>query len=186
MMCINKSVVLRLLLGLPLLIPSCEATREASIPQQQAAQSTAQSKGIETASPSHDDTQKTGDVLSQEGNASNWQHMKECAEQVDRIVIKEHLASGSPTLVARENHYSPKYNRCYVRFSYPNSEAAAKNPELPSVYSELWDAFEEKLLSVCTDERVFRGGRVFCTIQDKDNFMNCDVCRQFVKDRMTK
>ena len=86
-----------------------------------------------------------------------------------------------------ENHYSPTYERCYVLFNYLNKDTKSINNGLPRLYYELWDAFEEKLLSMCTDELI-DARLIFCTIpvQDKQQFMNCTVCQGFVKDRMTK
>jgi hypothetical protein len=47
------------------------------------------------------------------------------------------------------NHYSPKYDRCYVLVSYLHKGGKAKPPGEPITYNELWDAFERKLLSTC-------------------------------------
>jgi hypothetical protein len=123
-----------------------------------------------------------------EGKASipeqDWQRMMECSEHVNRILKREHLDRGSSTLLGTEYHYSSKYNRCFLRFSYSNPRAK-DNPAVPTFYYELWDANEEKLLSICTDQSVSGGGTFSCTVQDKDTFRKCDVCRECVHDRMT-
>ena len=115
----------------------------------------------------------------------NWNRMNECAAQADKVASRARLDSDKAVL-GRQNHYSPANGHCHIEISYLNSEAR-KNPGLlPETYYELWDAFEERLLSTCTDGPV-SGKGAFCNIQDRDQgFVDCEVCRSFVRDRMTK
>lgn len=86
----------------------------------------------------------------------NWNRIRECAAQPTG---SPHEHAWIPTRRSSDvkNHYSPTYGRCYMEITYLNSEAR-KNPELlPEIYHELWDAFEEKLLSICTDGPVQAG-----------------------------
>jgi hypothetical protein len=71
-----------------------------------------------------------------------------------------------------------------VKLTWANPKAE-ENSDLPSTYYEMWDAFEEKLLAICTDEST-KGAGFFCTVQDEEHFKNCGHCRAFIKDRMTK
>jgi len=95
---------------------------------------------------------------------------------------------GGLLVLGIENHYSPTYERCFVLVHYLNPDvrkAPAVYSDLPTFYSELWDAFEEKMLSVCSDAPT-PNLNLMCTIQDKEHFMDCNACRSFIKDRMTK
>jgi len=64
----------------------------------------------------------------------DWQRMKECAEQADREAKRsgwiEGKRDGDASIVGWQNHYSPKYERCYVSVSYINHEAR-KDRDLP-------------------------------------------------------
>jgi hypothetical protein len=113
--------------------------------------------------------------------------MKECAEQSDRVAKRagwvEGRRDGDLTIMGWQNHYNPKYERCYVLVSYLN-HAAKTNRDLPLLYDELFDAFEGRLLSICTDA-ASANARVFCSIQADDRpHLDCRACRQFAKDRM--
>ncbi len=119
----------------------------------------------------------------------NWQRMKDCAEQVARISKREGMRGGQKvgelTLLSIENHYSPTYERCYARLNYFNHDTQAVKNGMPHSFYELWDAFEERLLSVCTD----LPSRVpYCTttFQDEQRSMDCAVCQRFIRERMTK
>jgi hypothetical protein len=122
--------------------------------------------------------------LRQRAGQDNWQRMKECTARVDLLARREKW-SADKTILGRESHYSEQFRRCFLKLSHRNPEAAKDPSLLPSVYYELWDPFEEKLLAICTDAAV-TGNGMFCTIQDQEHFRDCGVCRAFVKDRMTK
>ena len=112
----------------------------------------------------------------------NQKRIKGCTAQADLIASRE--GSGNEkNVLGVQSHYSPAFNRCFLRINYLN-EDARKNPILPLNYYELWDAHEDKLLSFCTDGPA-SGHGVFCNIEGQ-GFVNCAVCRSFVKDRMTK
>ncbi len=127
----------------------------------------------------------------------NWQRMKECADQVTRISKRAGMRTGQGEeigVLGIENHYSQKYERCYVRVSYVDHDWKKADKVTPLMFYDLWDAFEEKLLSVCTDFKVepieIPGhGRTFnfctITIQGEQQSTDCTVCQRFVRDRMT-
>ena len=122
-------------------------------------------------------------------SANDWQRMKQCAEQTDRVAKRagwaEGQRNGEVTTMGWQNHYSPKYERCYILVNYVNHRAE-KNGDLPLLYDELFDAFEGGLLSVCTDA-VNSKASFFCSIQaDESPHFDCRACRQFAKDRMEK
>jgi len=112
----------------------------------------------------------------------NWNRMKECTARVDLFASREGMDSNK-IILGRQNHYSPAFGRCYLRVNYINEEAN-KNPDLPLNYYELWDVYEESLLSICTDGAA-SGHGVFCNIEGQ-GFVKCSVCQTFVKERMTR
>lgn len=67
-----------------------------------------------------------------------WQRSKECAAQAEKVMTDK---PGS-----WENHYSPKYNRCFVSTSTRTpGERAGK--DFPETVVELIDAFERTALA---------------------------------------
>src|SRR5262249_13433567 len=122
-------------------------------------------------------------------SGDRWQRMKECAQQTDRMTKQAGWVAGKRegilTILGWQNHYSEKYERCYVQVNYAN-HAAEQNRDLAPVYDELFDAFEGKLLAICTDAKTAQSP-VFCSIQDDDSpRFDCGACRRFVKDRMER
>ena len=117
--------------------------------------------------------------------ASDWQRTKDCTERVDFLARRDRW-NADKLLLGKESHYSPTFERCFVKLSRMNDEAKKDPTYLPTTYYELWDAFEEKLQAVCTDDSR-TGGGTFCSVQDdKQHFRDCDYCRSFTKERMTK
>jgi hypothetical protein len=119
--------------------------------------------------------------------------MKECAEQADRAAKQAGWiegkrvgnGEGEVTIIGWQDHYSPKYERCYVHVTYINHSAATK-PALPLLFDELYDAFERRQLSMCADVTA-KQTTVFCTVQGTDGAkFDCHACREFVNDRMDK
>ncbi len=138
-------------------------------------------------------------VSGQERNAThgarkgnNWQRMKECAEQTEKMAIragwKDGQRTGDFTNLGWDNHYSPKYERCYIRVTYMRDAVLEEVRDLlPLFYDELYDAFEGKLIATCTDTPAPKGeASLFCRIEhDESTWGKCQRVRQFIKDRMT-
>src|SRR5215475_13014923 len=76
-----------------------------------------------------------GSLAAQEKPKPNWEKMKDCTARADKVVAAELQSLGHTGAYNSSNHYSPKYNRCYVRF-----QIVEKNPA--RVYTRLIDAFE--------------------------------------------
>lgn len=137
----------------------------------------------------------------QEPEKDAYQRIKDCAEQAERMVArkgwrKDQLAAEEEsTFVGSENHYSSKYNRCYLRASFFTSQA----PDNPVTFYKFYDAFEGKLLAFCNDtpplpEGAAKRAKFFCSIEEKVNsdtpfapgsehVGDCDFCRSYVADR---
>ncbi len=134
----------------------------------------------QTAAPDMEQVRQQEQARQQE---QNWQRMKECAQQSDRMVKRFDWVEGKDGLLGWENHYSPKHGRCFVAASFMNKDAK-KDPKLPMLYDQLFDAFEGRLLAICTDARV-SAANVFCSVEDGTGpKFDCGGCRQWIEDRM--
>ncbi|MGD1097011.1 MAG: hypothetical protein ABSB35_34105 [Bryobacteraceae bacterium] len=121
------------------------------------------------------------------GKGNNWDRMMQCATRADQwtaaVGLVEGKRQGNVEILGWENHYSPKYERCYLLVSYLNKGGKAEPPGDPISYKELWDAFERKLLATCTGPQFGTSG--FCSIEGEKGF-DCATCQQFIDDRMKR
>jgi len=131
-----------------------------------------------------------------------WQRTKDCTEQADRLVkrngwIKGQLAGGQylsheVEFMQFESHYSPKYQRCYLRAKFYTSLA----PDNPIEFYHLYDAYEGRLLAICNGGGInflaSTRAKLFCSIEEKVVFDiagperhsgDCEICRAFVAER---
>jgi hypothetical protein len=79
-----------------------------------------------------------------------WQRSKECAAQAEKIVAEWPQRTGT-TPADWHNHYSPKYDNCFVTIYF--SQLAKDEKTFPSIFSTvLFDAFERSapIASACT------------------------------------
>jgi hypothetical protein len=117
--------------------------------------------------------------------ASNWQKMKDCSAQTDRIASRYGWSEWHKTdeiiLVRWQNHYSPKYGRCFIQVFYMNSPEK-KDPELPTAFSVLHDAFEYREVASCASDFPSWKRSFLCMIGDK--IQTCGECCQFIEERM--
>ena len=120
------------------------------------------------------------------GKGNNWNRMMQCATRADQwtasIGLAEGQRKGNVETLGWENHYSPKYERCYLLVSYVSRGGKAEPPGDTISYKELWDAFERKLLATCAAQI---GASGFCSIEGQKSF-DCAACRQFIDDRMNR
>ena len=69
-----------------------------------------------------------------------WERSKECAAQAEKVVADWSKRTGSAP-EDWQNHYSPKYGKCFVLIG--SVQPSADRNSFPTVYSEaLFDAFE--------------------------------------------
>src|SRR5262249_28896899 len=127
-----------------------------------------------------------------QANQLSWERMKQCAERADHLARQQGWvvgrSDGGTRVLGWSNHFSPKYQRCYVEVSYFN-DAAESDESLPVLTYSLFDAFENKELSSCTDASNLKAGS-FCEIFAGEAATpiagDCRECRAFVQDRMGK
>ncbi len=112
-----------------------------------------------------------------------WLRTKECADQADRVAARnrwnEDSHQSSTVPAGWFNHYNAKLQRCFMRLDYLNREF--KSNHLPYTYYEMYDAFENRRVAVCTDSPMENSG-TFCDIGDTPT--PCPQCRSFVRDSM--
>jgi hypothetical protein len=79
-----------------------------------------------------------------------WQKSKECSAQAEKIMAErdqQSVARGSTPASTWSNHYSPKYNRCFIKAEYfLDAKSIVKGG--PFGYAQLLDAFERSILAV--------------------------------------
>ena len=103
----------------------------------------------------------------------NWQKMKDCAAQAEKLQKKHESAVGQ--LMESSSHYSPKYNRCYLQEEYQIGVLTNIG---------LWDAFEDALLAASNH---VQGTKDVCTIYvgSAPAIAPCDMIRDFIDGHMT-
>lgn len=94
-------------------------------------------------------------------SADHWTHMRDCAEQVDKL-RREYQG------VVMTPHYNPRYERCYVEMDYPSLG-----------YSHLEDAFDDKVLARMDNF----DDRTDCFISETGE-SDCRKVRAYWNDRM--
>ena len=77
--------------------------------------------------------------------SDSWQRSKECAAQAEKFVADWPKSMGN-TPDQWQNHYSPKYGRCFVRLDFSNIQKDEKI--FPSIFTTaLFDAFQRSSLA---------------------------------------
>lgn len=168
-----------------LIANGCQSKESASLTSTQKGTGTsANSSQVPTVRPSASDTPRKDEraAVTSTSKEDARNRMKECTARVDLIASRDGMDSNK-IIIGRQSHYSPAFGRCYLRINYINEEAN-NNPDVPLNYYELWDAYEDSLLSICTDGPT-TGHGVFCNIEGR-GFVKCSVCQTFVKERMTR
>jgi len=99
----------------------------------------------------------------------SWERTRECAAQAERAA-KSSLWDARNVL-GWENHYSPKYERCFVVVTWP---------EAVTYSEELYDVFERRNLARCsTLSRIAEAAD-----ETKTTIVDFTVCQDFIRDRM--
>jgi hypothetical protein len=106
-------------------------------------------------------------VTSEPGRTDDWARMRECAAQAERDAKS---VGWDKDALGWENHYSSKYERCFVAVSWAGPH---------DLTEELYDAFERRSLATCGD--------AFAATVDADGAstpVSRLVCDDFIRDRM--
>jgi hypothetical protein len=101
-----------------------------------------------------------------------WERSKECAAQAEKLVAewdRDGLAKGFPKTIW-VNHYSPKYNKCFIETFNPPAGAPSGRKD------SLFDAFERS--EVASWDEGYD-----CFIDD-EKIADCTKVRDFIREHM--
>jgi|SRR5579862_4061932 len=111
----------------------------------------------------------TKNAIAPAAKPDTWQRSKECAVQAEKVVADWPKRTGG-TPADWHNHYSPKYEKCFVTLDF--SQFSKDEKSFPSIFSTaLIDAFERApIANTCT---LLRGNsdcaqQIFKTMRDSD------------------
>ena|ERR1035437_2777563 len=105
----------------------------------------------------------------------NWQKSKECAEQSDKLMSQWRSLAGT-----WENHYSPKYNRCFV-LSFREVPREGQSGTL--FEKSLFDAFQRSEIAVTLQPIPPKTMEFLCHTRD-DEHASCEATRIFIEEHM--
>ena len=109
--------------------------------------------------------------------SDTWQRSKECASQAEKIMTELGRRGDGPT--HWENHYSPKYDRCFVSANYMLHVKDGGGKDAPMFSTQLIDAFER---SVLANSAAFGPTDGLCDIDDKPT--TCAKAATFISEHM--
>jgi hypothetical protein len=107
----------------------------------------------------------------------NWQRSKECAAQAEKLMAEWHRPSEdrpgkSGIAPFWENHYSPKYNRCFIKYTHK-----IEVKDRTGVFEDLlYDAFERSTLATSLYPFVPPEVKFFCSTDD-DSHADCEKAK---------
>ena len=108
----------------------------------------------------------------------NWQKSKECAAQAEKVMTEK---PGS-----WENHYSPKYDRCFIS-KIQSAPGKGAGKDYPEVVNQLVDAFERTTLAQWVSDYPHSEGPlngVSCHIDYQP--VGCANVARFIAEHMRK
>ena len=126
---------------------------------------------------------KTQPTPEDRAEKDTWDRSRQCAEQAERFVKRliEEGRGGPFKVMGWFNHYSPKFQKCYVRVSYYNA-LAKSDKEQPLLPFGLYDAFENREIAFCSGTP-----SPLCQFLGDDGSEipgDCAGCQRFVNERI--
>jgi hypothetical protein len=114
-------------------------------------------------------------------NSNDWQKSKECANQAEKVMAdndRRAAEMGLPGSAGWTNHYSPKYDKCFISAEHINKDGGV-GKDGPMFATSLIDAFERSFLATSASVGPTEG---FCQIDHKP--VACAKAETFIADRM--
>ncbi len=102
-----------------------------------------------------------------------WDKSKQCADQAAKVMADAHTPSDGE-YYNWNNHYSPKYNRCFIEI-----RLISDKPLIVNISTELQDAFERRRLAYVTNAAI---AVPYCNIEGDD--VPCPRVRDFIAEHM--
>jgi hypothetical protein len=111
-----------------------------------------------------------------EPKPDNWQKTKECAAQSEKVIAERKNMDHSTW----ENHYSPKYNRCFLAILDILSTVDGAGKDFSKYQWQLLDAFERSDVAAAQwDGPTYPGG---CRIEGKQ--IDCATAKNFINEHL--
>jgi hypothetical protein len=105
---------------------------------------------------------------------------RECSEQAEKMMARrdDHMvASGVKPAVGWTNHYSPKYDKCFVSAIYFSGDGK----ETPFSSTVLMDAFERNIVATYASVGPTQG---FCDVEEQK--VDCASAKAFLDEHMKR
>jgi len=105
----------------------------------------------------------------------SWQKMKDCAAQAEKVgPVEAEANNGSYT-----NHYSAKYDRCYVRITWL---LKGQGEEVSEIGERLVDAFEHDTKALSLTPQPQPGSKKGCFVDGGTG--DCAAASDFISEHM--
>jgi hypothetical protein len=112
---------------------------------------------------------------SKQTKPDTWKKSKECADQAEKVIT-----GWDDTAVFWRNHYSPKYNQCFLLIS---RQIDLKDWIGPVLTDTLYDAFERSTLATSIASPVPPQVAALCST-DQDAKTDCKTAADFITEHM--
>jgi len=106
-----------------------------------------------------------------------WERSKECAKQAEKVMADSD--KHSPPYVTWENHYSPKYKRCFISI-LENAGVEGAGKDFARWRWHLSDAFERSWLAMSEWDGPTEPGA--CSIEGQET--DCEKAKAFIREHM--
>lgn len=88
-------------------------------------------------------------------------------------------------MISWTNHYSPKYEKCYLRMTFFNTLSKSDKTQ-PRTFDTILDVFENREVASCTSSSTSDTSSVGCSVKERvQSLGDCRACWQFINEHMT-
>jgi hypothetical protein len=108
-----------------------------------------------------------------------WQKSKECAAQAEKVMVDRQRTP--PTITTWENHYSPKYNRCFLAILEIYSLLNGAGKDFGKYQWQLLDAFERSDIAA-TEWDGPPPSPGACRVEGE--YVDCEIARKFIREHL--
>jgi len=123
--------------------------------------------------------------------SSMWEKTKQCADQAEKVMASKTRELPSEEFLRWNNHYSPKYDRCFIEIRHmlrivsPNAkhDGVVFTGQTGLIGTELQDAFERKSMAWIDPEADGKSlNKRYCKLDDET--ADCGKTQNFVAEHM--
>jgi hypothetical protein len=109
--------------------------------------------------------------------SDTWERSKECAAQAEKVMADRK----TPILTTWENHYSPKYNRCFLAILQIFSTLEGAGKDFDKYQWELLDAFERSSVAATAWDGP-TPGPIACRTEGTP--VDCETAKHFIREHL--